>query len=281
MNKQFIHFYKYFLALAMVAILVSCEEEDNATPDDPQVKLSAKVAPGHNQYRERVESGDEINIDVEVTSSAGLSKFTVTKTVNLSVDSTFGENGVLTVNPGGGSSFEYPFQYVPVVEDIDELVGFTFRAENANGSASESDLTLQVTLSPRDNLTMRRWLLKSVLHVNNEEEPNKEEIKECEKDNSMLLNADSTMVMDYGSDTGQGDCMFDGFNVYTSWHLTEDEKYFIRESHGIFSPDVTVIDSFRVKTLTVDQLAMEQDVDLTVFGMGIETFLYVYDATPR
>jgi hypothetical protein len=87
--------------------------------------------------------------------------------------------------------------------------------------------------------------------------------------------------MDYGSNTAAGDCAFDGLTGYASWDLTDDEKYFLIRKYNVFTPDVIQTDTFRVKTLTVDRLALETDIDLTVFGAGIETFQYVYEAAPR
>jgi hypothetical protein len=279
--KTTVQYIKYGLLSVLMTAFIACEDKEEDLSNDLVINLSAAPAPGQRQFRERLQSGDEVNVEVDISSRASLTGFTIAKTVNLALDPSFGDNGVLTVNPGSGTSFQYPFHYVPSVEDVDQLVGFTFKASNTNGVSQESDLTLVVTLSPRDNLTRRRWLLRSVLHVNNEEQPNKEEIKDCEKDNSMLLNEDGTMAMDYGEDTGAGDCLFDGFTVYQSWQLTEDEQFFIRKSYGIFSPDVIVTDTLKVRTLTVDRLALEEEVDLSAFGLGIETFLWIYDAVPR
>ncbi len=279
--KAFRPYIRYGLAvLAASAIFVSCEEESEPIVDNPAITLNATKVPGHGQYRLPTESGKAVAVTANVASSAPLKSLTITKTVNLQVDSDYGNNGVLTVNPSG-TDFQYAFTYTPDTTDVDQLVGFTFRAENANGSISESDLTLAVTLSPRDNLPRRRWLWKSLLHVNDPDEPNKESIRECEKDNSFLFNRDGSVVMNYGTNTATGDCAFDGLTGYASWSLTDDEKYFLIKKYNVFTPDVIQTDTFRVKTLTVDRLALETDIDLTVFGAGIETFMYVYEAAPR
>jgi hypothetical protein len=272
------------LLLIIVAFTFNqCEDDESATPkDNPTVELAAPTSPGHGQYRLGVESGNEVSIPITITSTNNLKSFQVTKTVNLAVDSSFATNGVMDLLTGtAGQTYEYTFLYRPSVNDVDQLVGFTFKAEDQGGSVTEGDLTLVVTLSPRDNLPRRRWHLKSVLHVNNKTTPNKEELKECEKDNSMVLFADGKITVDYGTDTGTGSCMFDGFNVYTGWELTEDNLQFIRTSYGIFSPTVTVIDTFAVKTLTVERFDIEQTVDLSAFGLRKdEKFLYVYEAGP-
>lgn len=281
--KSIFKILKYSLFLIFTIMFSQCEENDNTTKtDDPVIALSAPSSPGHGQYKIKVESGSAVNVPLSINTSGKLKSIQVTKTVNLNVDNTFGANGVLDLSSGaGGSTYESTFSYTPNVGDVDQLVGFTFRAENENGSFTEGDLTLVVTLSPRDNLTRRRWHLTSVLHVNNKTTPNKESINDCEKDNSMILYADGRITIDYGTDTGTGNCLFDGFNVYTGWELTEDNLQFIRTSYGIFTPDVIVTDVFAVKTLTVERFDIEQTVDLSAFGLGKEEkFLYVYEAGP-
>jgi len=281
--KSIFKILKYSLFLIMAFMFSQCEKNDNPTnTDDPVIVLSAPNSPGHGQYKLKVESGNAINVPISINSTGKLKSVQVTKTVNLTVDNTFATNGVMNLlSSTSGSMYEHTFNYTPSVNDVDQLVGFTFKAENEQGSITEGDLTLVVTLSPRDNLPRRKWHLKSVLHVNNKTTPNKEEIKDCEKDNTMVLFADGKITIDYGTDTGAGGCLFDGFSVYTGWELTEDNLRFIRTSYGIFSPDVTVTDVFVVKTLTVGRFDIEQTVDLSAFGMGKEEkFLYIYEAGP-
>jgi hypothetical protein len=282
--KSITKYFKYSLVLLFALSLYQCEENytENIS-DNPKITLSVPTAPGHAQYKVQVESGYDVTVPVKISSSSNLKEFKITKTLNLNADPSFGDNGVMTVfNSDKGKDFDYSFTYIPSTQDVDQLVGFTFTAVNNDGSVSESDLTLVVTLSPRDNLPRKRWNLKSVLWVTNPDNPNQESISDCEKDNSMLLNADGTMSVDYGTDTGSGNCAYDGLTVYDSWGLTPDDQYFIRTSHGLFTPDVEVTDTFVVRTLTVQQFAIEQTVDLSVFGAGTnEKFLYVYDAGPR
>lgn len=280
--KLFNKYLKCGFFFVSLIVFASCEPdeqgpEDYYDNDGFEVALSAERTLGHGQYRARAESGDTVNVELLVESSEPLSTLIITKTVNLEIDSTFGTSGSKSIDLSG-AVFEYDFTYTTDTTDIDQLVGFTFEVANAVGEVEVSDLNLIVTLSPRDNLPRRRWALTSILHVN---EGNAEVINECEKDNSFLLNADSTMVMDYGMDTGAGACAFDGFNVYTKWYLSADESTFTWEYYGIFSPDNTVVESFEVETLTTEELGLSLTVDLTVFGLGIETFLYIYEATPR
>jgi len=283
MNKL-LNFLRYSLSLILLLSLIQCDDQDeNGFADDPSIALEAPLSDGHAQYKLSVQSGYAVSVPLTVNSGKKLQRIEVSKTVNLQADQTFGESGTLTiVNAPSVTPFEYTFNYSPSADDVDKLVGFTFTAETEDGFSSQADLTLVVTLSPRDNLTRRRWNLKSILHVNNPDHPNMEVINDCEKDNAMLLYEDHTMEIDYGSDTGNGGCMFDGFNIYDSWRLTDDDKLFIRVSHGIFSPDVSVTDTFVVRVLSIDRFSIEQTVDLSDFGGAKdEKFLYIYQAGPK
>lgn len=270
-----------FLGISILALLVvtaGCEPtpqspDDYYNDDNFTVKLSADKAPGHGQYEYRAESSDAVNIDVEVVSPSPLVELRITKTKNVEVDSSFGTSGAMTVDVSE-SSFTYQFNYVPDTTDIDALVGFSFEAVNVDGESETSDLTLSVTLSPRDNMTRVRWELTSIRHVN---KGNEEVIEDCNDGYALLLNADSTMTKSYGEEA----CGLDGLNEYDKWYFTEDEQQLVMESHNVFAPDTPVIETFKVKTLTTEELGLELTVDLTELGEGIETFLYTYEATLR
>lgn len=278
--------YRRFIIVNLVVLLATCfsgcEEDVPSNSDNPGLRLVAAdgtnlKAPGRGQYRLAALSGSEISVKA-LTPSSELKSLTITKTVNLQVDESFGDNGVLTVDPASFDA-EYVFNYAPPVSDIDQLVGFTFRAEKANGSSLISDLTLVVTLSPRDNIPFRRWNLVSRIWVDG---GNVEDMKACEKDNYYLFNSDGTMSLNYGTDTGTGDCGFDGFNVYDTWELTADEKFLIMTRHGIFSPDVTETETYRMIQLTTEKMVFEIDLDLSFFGLSSEeTFRYFLEAAPR
>jgi hypothetical protein len=274
---------RYVLVVfASTAFLMSCEDDYETDADDASILLthaSEQVkAPGRGQYRLKALSGEDVVLTAHLESLAPLKSFTIRKTVNLAGDEGYGKDGVLTLNAGSIDS-EFLFQYTPLESDIDQLVGFTFDAEGANGTRMTSDLQLVVTLSPRDNLPKRKWLLKSKIWVDGGNVP---DIKECEKDNYFLFNSDGTMSLNYGTNTGSAGCDFDGFNVYDTWSLSEDEKEFVMIYHSIFSPDSPVTETYRVKTLTTEKLEMELDYDLTFFGLGPEeTYLFEFTALPR
>lgn len=258
----------------------SCEEDYRSNAGDTAIPLAVAgkdiKAPGHGQYRLQVQSGNPASITVGLASAEAKS-LTITKAINLVTDTGFGNSGVLTVAPGSPGS-DYVFNYTPSTTDVDQLVGFTFRAERADGSVVTSDLTLVVTLSPKDNLPRRKWLFKSKIWV---DQDNAQDIRECEKDNYYYFNADQTMSIDYGAMSGAGysGCEYDGLNVYDGWELSADEKTFTMYYHGLFTPENELSEVFRVKTLTTDKLELEIDYDLSWLGLSTEeTFIYEYAA---
>lgn len=269
--------YRHYIYCVLFAVIaISCEDSYESDAGSPGLPLTAATnikSPGRGQYSMNALTGQEV--EITATLPAGTKSLTITKTVNLENDATYGTGGVLTVTPSGS---EYQFVYVPVEADLDQLIGFTFRAESGDGSIQSSDLTLNVTLSPRDNLPKRKWLFKSKIYV---DAGNAEDIRECEKDNYIYFNEDGTVTNDYGANTGTGDCGFDGFNVYDSWELSEDEKTFTMVYHNLFNPAQITTDVYRVNVLTTDRLELEIDIDLSWLGPPYtteETFIYKYSA---
>lgn len=273
------HWKLYVLAIASaILFLNSCEDDYTSDAGDRGLPLSVQniniKAPGKGQYRleKRLVEGLAL-ITADLSSFDAVSSFTITKRTNGAIDNTFGTGGVLTVTP----SSAYDFNYTLSDGDVDQLVTFTFLAAHSGGVAA-SDLTLKVSLTPRENIPRKKWVWTSRLWVDN---ANSQDLKECEKDNYYLFNADSTVTVNYGVNTGAGDCVFDGFTIYDKWYLTADEKFFIIKKHGLFDP-TEVVDTFRMKTFTTEMLEMEIDIDLTVFGLTAdETFLYQYVAQPK
>jgi hypothetical protein len=285
-NSNIMNVYRQYIAygvilVATVLCLGSCEDDyqsDAAEPGLPLTVDGASIkAPGHGQYKITRKLVDgQVVITADFSTLDGVKSLTVTKTVAAQKDVTFGQSGVITIDPAGES--KYDFTYNLQDTDVDKLVGLTFEAQDQAGNVLTSDVTLVTTLSPRENIPRKKWAWTSRLWVDND---NAQDLKDCEKDNYYLFNSDSTVTVNYGADTGTGDCGFDGFTIYDKWYLTADEKYFIIKSHGLFDPTVKV-DSFQMQTLTVDKLEMSIDIDLSVFGLGTdETFLYQYTAEPK
>ncbi|WP_461534099.1 hypothetical protein [Sinomicrobium sp.] len=277
----------YYLVFSVAFALLSGCDEDEQTPEDYYdqgdflIGLSAEKIPGQGQYMSRLESGDTLDLKISVKSPEDLEKLEISKTVNLQKDSSFGQDGTLQLQ-ASGTEFDYAFVYIPTVDDVDKLVGFSFKAITLGGREKTSDLTASITLSPRDNLPRRRWEWTSILHVNNEDDPNSEVIEECEKDNAYLFNADGTMSLEYGTETGAGACALDGLNAFSKWYITEDEQHFVMEKYNVFTPDIIVADVFEIKSLTVDRIELQLTADLSELGLrDEEVFLYIFEAAPR
>lgn len=283
MHKAMKNIRQYLFGLMLVACAgtLSCEDDYESNSDKPGLELTIpgqniKIA-GYGQYRTQVREGSEAVVTVLLPPD--VRTLTITKSVNLAVDGNYGTDGMLAVDaaalsPGG----EYTFRYVGREEDIDQLIGFAFRAETASGNVVNSDLTLAVAAAPRINLSRRKWMFTSKIWVN---KGNKEDIRECEKDNYYLFHADGLMDSFYGTNHAGG-CELEEFNDYDTWTLSEDETTFEMKYHSIFSPDVFTTDVFKVKTLTVDKLELEIHIDLSWAGeTNDEVFIYKYVAAPK
>jgi len=274
--------YKIFIyGLLFTASIIACDDSYESNAGDPALMLTVPgkmiKSAGYGQYRMNVLTGEETKVTATLP-EGGLKSLVITKTVNLAVDTDYGANGVFTASPSGT---EYTFSYVPGETDLDQLVGFTFHAEANDGTVLTSDLTLVVTLSPRDNLPKRKWLFVSKLWV---DQDNLQDIRACETDNYWYFNEGGTVTIDYGANTAAGDCAFDGFNVYDSWELSEDEKTFTIVYHALFNPSQITTDVYKVKTLSVEKLELEIDIDLSWLDPTLsteETFIYEYKAVVK
>lgn len=254
------------IALLTTVIFSSCKKEDKMDPNQPVITLSSDKFTG--------KSGQDLSFTINVTAPNGISKFIISKGVNLKTDSTFGTNGKMTVS-ASGTSFQYTFDYVLDPNEVDKLVGFNFRVEDAKGLASEKDFTLNTTVSGAQLLYTYRWNLRSKVWIKN---PPEENIQDCEKDDSYLFNRDSTMSINYG----QSGCTFDGFNGYDKWTLSPDETVLKIIYHSVFNLDQVTTDVYTIKTLTKDKLVMSIIYDLSAFGLtDHEEFIFTYESSPR
>jgi hypothetical protein len=253
-------------AIVSTVIFYSCKKEDKIDPTQPVITLSSDKFLG--------KSGQDMSVTVSVNAPNGITAFLITKGVNLKTDSSFGENGVMKI-AASGNSFTYEFKYTLDPNEVDKLVGFNFRVEDSKGLSAEKDFTLNTTVSGAQLLYTYRWNLKSKMWMKTVPEEN---ISDCEKDDSYLFNRDSSMVYDYGL---KG-CTFDGFNVYTKWTLSPDEKELTITYNSVFDPSKITNDKYRVITLTKDKLVMDITYDLSVFGASDhELFVFTYEATPK
>ena len=255
------------MSLVVGTFFASCEKEDKIDPSQPVIKLSSDKFTG--------KSGQELEITVSITAPNGITALKISKGVNLKTDSSFGVNGTMLVTGATGTSFEYVFKYILSPDEVDKLVGFNFRVEDAKGLAAEKDFTLNTTVSGAQLLYTYRWTLKSKVWMRT---PPEENIQQCEKDDSYLFSRDSSMAISYGV----AGCTFDGFNVYDKWSLTPDETKLTITYHSVFNPAQITNDLYNVTTLTKDKLVMDIAYDLSAFGLSDnEVFVFTYEASPK
>jgi len=275
--KRYRLFILYSLVVAMVSI--SCQDDYESNSRNLAISLTAAgqniKSPGQGQYRLQVESTHQASVTAQVASSE-LRALTITKTVNLQKDGSYGSGGTTAVDLSTFST-GYIFAYTPPVEEVDQLVGFTFQGEYKDGSVLTSDLKLVVTLSPKDNLPRRKWLLDSKVWVTDN---NSENIKDCEKDDYYFFHADATMKIDYGA--SDGGCELAPLNVYDHWELSEDEKTFKMYHHPAGDESNIQVDEFQVNTLAQDKLELQISFDLSWLGLSTnEVFIYKFKAVNK
>src|SRR5690606_17786557 len=151
-----------YLILASAFVIGSCEQKyqspddylANYNRDDFSIQIEANKSLGLGQYEMKGESGQELPIKLKISSPSALTDLKITKTKNLTIDNSFGNSGSMSI-PVSGNTFSYDLTYTAISSDVDELIGLTFEAVNAAGQKEVSDLTLKITLSPRDNLPRR------------------------------------------------------------------------------------------------------------------------------
>ena len=258
-NKAF----SALLCLLLVTFL-GCKK-DSADPNRPILKLSPENVTS--------KSGREIAATLSITAPNGAKDVAVYKTINLNKDQNY---GTITGAPAdlGNNQYEYKFTYQLSPDEVDSLVGFNFRFTDAKGIAAEKDLTVNTTTSGQQIIYSRRWKLVSRMWTS--VNPNAEDIKDCDKDNIFIWNRDSTYNVEFGTSA----CTFDGFNVFDTWELSEDEKTFKQTYHSLFDPAQITVEEYRVTTLTRDRLVMEIFVDLSAFGPPYtdkEVFVYTFE----
>ena len=254
------------VALTATVIFSSCKKEEKIDPNQPKITLSLERLTG--------KSGQELSVTVNIVAPNGISALLISKGVNLQPDNSFGTNGQMKI-PASGTSFQYEFKYILSPDEVDKLVGFNFRVEDAKGLAAEKDFTLNTTVSGAQLLYTYRWSLKSKVWQKN---PPEENIQDCEKDDSYVFSRDSTMAISYGA----SGCTFDGFNVYDKWTLSPDETKLTITYHSVFNPAQITNDQYTVTTLTKDKLVMSITYDLSAFGLtDHELFVFTYEASPK
>src|SRR5882762_11568002 len=133
------------ILFATVLSLGSCEDDYQSDAADQGLPLTVDgasiKAPGHGQYKlSRKLVDGQVVITADLSTISAVKSLTVTKTVAAQKDETFGQNGVITVDPSGQT--KYDFTYNLQDTDVDKLIGLTFQAQDQAGNVLTSDLTL-------------------------------------------------------------------------------------------------------------------------------------------
>lgn len=258
------------LLFTLLVIASGCKK-DSVDSTIPVLRLTPDNVTG--------KAGRIVDATLFITAPNGAKDVVVYKTVNLVKDNTYGGSGTMTVVPEsvGENIYEYNFTYELKGEEVEKLVGFNFKFTDNKGISVEKDLTVNTTTSGQQIIYSRKWKLISKLWTS--VSPAVEDLQECGKDDIYTWNKDSTYSVNFGTSA----CTFDGFNVFDTWQLSEDEKTFKQVYHSLFDPANITVEEYRVKTLTKDKLVMEIFVDLSIFGPPYtdkEVFTYTFEPVP-
>ncbi len=255
--------YALFISCCIVLLLTSCKK-DSTDPNLPVLKLYPVNVTG--------KSGQQIRDTLDIQAPNGAKTLVISKTINLVPDAAFGTRTV-TPESVGANLFRYIFTYTYQPEEVDKLVGINFHFEDEKGNAAEKDLTVNTTASGAQIIYSHKWKLTSKLWTT--VDPVEENEQDCEKDNFFLYNRDSSITVNYGTQA----CLFDGFNIFDTWMLSEDEKTFTQTYHSVFDTTKITTEVYNVESLTKDKWVMDIALDLSAFGLGDhEVFVYTYES---
>ncbi|MDB5192122.1 MAG: hypothetical protein JWQ96_1685 [Segetibacter sp.] len=258
--KRFAIFFSLFTLSAF--ILPGCKKESEDT-NLPKMSLVPESVQG--------KTGQQAQATIIIIAPYGFKKLETSKTINLV--SAFGGSNV-TPQDLGNNEYKYVFNYTYQGDEVDKLVGINFRFEDARGNVAEKDLTINTEASGSQKIYSRTWKLVSKLWTT--KTPVEENITACEKDNRTNWRKDSSILINYGA----AGCLFDGFNIFDRWYLSNDEQTFTQVYHSAFDPSKITIEKYKVTTLAPDKLVMEIAYDLTAFGFtNKEIFVFTYEAS--
>ena len=223
-----------------------------------------------------IKAGKTATTTLFITAPNGAKNVAIYKTINLKKDNTYGSAGLLTAVPAStaSDSFVYNFTYNTNRDEIDKLVGFNFRFTDNKGNTSEKDLTVNTLASAYQTIYSRKW--KPISKLWTSQSPAIENISDCEKDDTYRWNKDSTITINYGS----SGCMFDGFNIYDKWTISDDEKTFKQIYHSVFDPTNITTEIYKVISVAPDKLVLQIYIDLSWLGLSNkEVFTYTFVPT--
>ena len=248
------------VAIALLLALPSCKK-DGVDKSLPTMKLTPDNVMG--------KTAQHVDVTLIIYAPNGIKSLEISKTINL-----VSSGGVTTGTPvsTGENIFTFVYAYTYQPDEVNKLVGINFRLTDNKGNAVEKDLTVNTEASGAQKIYTHPWKLTSKLWETHN--PVEENLQDCEKDDAYTFRSDSTMSINYGT----SGCLFDGFNIFDKWTLSEDETVFTWVYHSVFDPTKITVETFTVKSLTKDKLVMEVAVDLSAFGLSKnELFLYTFE----
>lgn len=252
--------YSGLFLISLFSLLSSCKK-DSVDTSLPIMKLTPDNVMG--------KTAQHVDATLTIYAPNGIKSLEISKTINL-VSSGGVTNGAPVST--GDNTYTYVYSYTYQPDEVNKLVGINFRLVDNKGNAVEKDLTVNTEASGAQKIYTHPWKLTSKLWETRN--PIEESLQNCEKDDAYTFNSDSTMSINYGM-TG---CLFDGFNIFEKWSLSDDEKVFTWVYHSVFDPTKITVETFQVKSLTKDKLVMEVAVDLSAFGLSNnELFLYTFE----
>lgn len=255
---------RLFTFFAIFVFAIACKKED----DTPTIIASL------SEPEITSKTGREINTTLTINSPTPIQSLVIIKTINTFVDNLWETDGkyTATLASGGNNTYTYDFNYEVLDRDADKLIGFTFEFTDANGNVFQRDLTLNAILSAEQTLYTRRWKMVGKLWTS--VQPAVNDLKDCESDDVWEFNSDGTWNIDFGSKA----CEYDGFNSFPLWNINEEETLLNATLRNVFTgaDDVQVYD---ILTLNRERLILNQTVDLSVFGFGLETFTITFEAS--
>ncbi|MFA6334741.1 MAG: hypothetical protein WCX48_04185 [Bacteroidales bacterium] len=255
---------KLIVLLFAAILFFGCKSDDSL----PSVILSLK--PDNVTGK----SGQNISSTLNITSPNGVDKIVIYKTVNLVKDKQFGDVNI-TPTLVNGNDYIYNFNYKLSPDEVEKLVGFNFHVVDKKGEFAEKDLTVNTAMSGWQTIFTRKWKLTSRMWTS--VNPAVEDKKDCENDDVYTWKQDGTYNISFGTSA----CTYDGFNVYDTWKLSDDEKTFTMTYHGIFDPSKITSDVYTVKLINSEKFIIWTTMDLSIFGLSDkEVFESTYEAVP-
>ncbi len=254
--------YLGMVAFSLLLVLPSCKK-DSVDTSLPAMKLTPDNVMG--------KTAQQVDVTLTIYAPNGIKSLEISKTINL-----VSSGGITTGTPiiAGDNTYTFVYTYTYQPDEVNKLVGINFRLTDNKENAVEKDLTVNTEASGAQKIYTHPWKLTSKLWETRN--PVEESLQDCEKDDIYTFRSDSSMSINYG---GSG-CLFDGFNIFDKWSLSEDETVFTWVYHSVFDPTKITVENFKVKSLTKDKLVMEVAVDLSAFGLSKnELFLYTFEST--